>query len=155
MISTRMTFVQKFVTPLFIPLFFALVWWQGSAVRFDRTFDAFAVAAFAVSIVWYALVFWPAKVVRIDDNNLYVSNFMREATIPIADIESVSDFILSEPRRVSIKLKKPSEFGSTIIFLAKYRWYSGFDAHPIVDELTRLAAQKRGDFFPSMLNIPS
>lgn len=158
MISTRMTFVQKVLSPFFFPVVAAVLWWTGYWQGMYEFLGIFVIVGLIAPIVWYVFAVWPVKTVRIDDDNLYVSNFLREIKIPIADIESVSDLIFSEPRRVSIKLARPSEFGSTIVFLAKFRWYTGidarFDAHPIVDELNRLAAQKRGDFYPSMLNLP-
>lgn len=153
-ISTSLTFVQKVLSPIFFPLIWVVFWWLGYWSNYTQIFGLFAITAFIGSVGWYYLVGWSTKIVRIDDNNLYVSNFRREITIPIADIESVSDLVFSEPRRVTIKLRRPSEFGSTIVFLAKYRWYSGLDALPIVDELNRLAAGKRNEFYPSMLNLP-
>ena len=158
MISTRLTFVQKVLTPFFFPVVAALLWWTGYWQGMYEFLGIFVIVGLIAPIVWYVFAVLPVKTVGIDDDNLYVSNFLREITIPIADIESVTDLKLTEPRRVTIRLTKPSEFGSTIVFLAKCRWYAGIDArvdaHPIVDELNRLAAGKRDEFYPSMLNIP-
>ena len=154
LISSRLTFVQKFISPLVGLLIIGSFF--GSVLRTEPNigFFVFLFVAALIGGAFYFLTTWPAKVVHIDGENLYVSNYRREITIPLADIDGVSDFILSNPRTVTIKLKKPSEFGDKIVFIAQYRWIVGFDSHPIVDELTRLAAEKQGIFYPSMLNLP-
>ena len=74
-----------------------------------------------------------------DDRNLYVSNYRKEITVPISEIEEVREFLLSEPRRVTIRLRNPTEFGQNIRFLATYRAFAFLSPHPIVDELTQMA----------------
>ncbi len=89
---------------------------------------------------------WGLKWVAIDDANkrLYVSNYRKEISIPFSEIAHVSEFILSDPRRITIKLHHPTEFGQKIVFLSTYRfggWLAG--PHPIVKELQGLTSQQR------------
>jgi hypothetical protein len=91
--------------------------------------------AFLLSSVWMS---WPLKIVKIDDNNLYVSNYQKELTIPIAEISKVTEFIFSEPRRITIHLKTSTDFGQKIVFLGTYRFFAFFTPHPIVAELRKL-----------------
>ena len=54
----------------------------------------------------------------------------------------MNEFILSDPTRITIGLREPSEFGQKIVFLGTYRfggWLAG--SHPIVKELRALAAK--------------
>ena len=96
-----------------------------------------------IAFLFYTLLlFWPLKKVVIDDNNLYVSDFHTEITIPFSEIERVSEFVLSEPRRVTIRLKNPTRFGRKIVFLATYRAFAFFSSHPIVSELRELARRQ-------------
>ena len=132
-ISTLLTFPYKFISPIF------LVFWLFVVMEArDLVFLVFGVLIFGFN-VWLS---WGLKKISIDDNNLYVSNYRREITIPITEIDDVREFILSEPRRVTIHLKNPTEFGQKIIFLATYRWFAFLSPHPIVDELTQLAYRK-------------
>lgn len=82
------------------------------------------------------------KKVSIDDHNLYVSNYRTEITIPITEITDVREFLFSEPRRVTIHLRNPTEFGSKIIFLATYRAFAFLSPHPIVDELIQMSVRR-------------
>ena len=132
-ISTLLTFPYKFISPIF------LVFWLFVVMEArDLVFLVFGVLIFGFN-VWLS---WGLKKISIDDNNLYVSNYRREITIPITEIDDVREFILSEPRRVTIHLKNPTEFGQKIIFLATYRWFVFLSPHPIVDELIQMAYRK-------------
>lgn len=138
-ISSLTTFYVKFLSPIFFVLWTIIFMkmLQGTGGGFGEM--AFAVL-FAVVIVGTAFwMSWGLKKVRLDDRNLYVSNYLKEITVPISEIGEVSEFILYEPRRVTIHLRNPTEFGQKIVFLAKYRYFAFLSPHPIVDELTQMA----------------
>ena len=80
---------------------------------------------------------WGAKLKRVglDDKNLYVSNWIKEISIPLREIESVGHFQGGWP--VLVRLKTRSEFGCTIFFLATWKPIL-FSTHPIVEELRQL-----------------
>ncbi|HRI02761.1 MAG TPA: hypothetical protein PLL77_03365 [Pyrinomonadaceae bacterium] len=71
-----------------------------------------------------------------------VLNSRKEVSIPFSEIDDVSESIFSDPRRITIKLRNPTEFGQKIAFLGTYRFGGIFAGpHPIVAELQALAAQ--------------
>jgi hypothetical protein len=98
--------------------------------------------------IWHV---WAIKWVAIDQANrrLYVSNYRREIAIPYSEIASVSESKWTDPRRVTVCLHHPSEFGEKIVFLAKYRYDPFFGDHPIVAELNHLAASAAPKGWPS------
>ena len=139
-ISSLSTVYTKIVSPLLFP-----VW----MVLFFYLLPVGGVAETAVMGVFFAAIagafFWlhfPLKRVQVDDNNLYISNYLKEITVPLGEIENVTDFILSEPRRVTIHFRNETEFGRKIVFLAKYRAFAFMDGHPIVDELIQMSVRK-------------
>ena len=145
-ISSMLTALYKFVLPvLFVAGFFNVVIWRISNPVF---FVGLPLAAFLIPLVSLSFILWnygPAKKVLIDETNkrLYVSNYRKEIAIPFSEIASVSEFMLSDPTRVTIRLHSPSEFGQKIVFLATYRfggWLAG--SHPIVAELRGLVAER-------------
>lgn len=136
-ISSSLTFFYKFASfPLVAVwlIFFALF----GAIDDPGGAIPFAVFGLMIAGFWIWMS-WKLKKVSIDDRNLYVSNYRTEVTVPITDIEDVREFLLSEPRRVTIYLKQPTEFGSKIVFLATYRAFAFLSPHPIVDELIQMS----------------
>ena len=145
-ISSLLTFPHKFGFPaLFAVGFFNMLIWRGWAPSSLEDFPAIAV--YVMPIAFLAVTLWmfgPVKKVLLDEKNqrLYVSNYRKEISIPFSEIASVSEFIFSDPARITIRLRSPSEFGQKIVFLATYRfggWLAG--SHPIVEELRALAAR--------------
>jgi hypothetical protein len=99
-------------------------------------------------IVGIAFIYWSCirlKDVSVDDNFLYVSNYMKEISIPLSDIHDVTENIWVNIHPVTIHLKSPSEFGDKIIFMPKVRYFSFFSSHPVVGELKELARKKGMD----------
>jgi len=102
---------------------------------------------------WIFLFFWIAgsaflvwdaarlKFVSVDDDFLYVSNYLREIAIPLTDIYDVTENVWINTHPVTIHLKSPSEFGDKIVFMPKTR-FSLFSSHPVVKELKQLARSK-------------
>jgi hypothetical protein len=113
---------------------------DGNAKTLDPTMPPYFVPA--IGVVFVALSLWiglPAKKVSIHGDKLYVSNFRREIAVPVSEIVNVRGNILTDPQRITLYLRNPTEFGSKIIFLAKYRWFGRWSTHPIVEELLALA----------------
>jgi hypothetical protein len=92
-----------------------------------------------------AYLYWTCirlKAVSIDDDSLYVSNYIKEITIPLSSIYDVTENRLTNVHPVTIRLKSPSEFGNEVIFMPKVRVFSFFSSHPVVAELKELAGVK-------------
>jgi hypothetical protein len=158
-ISSLMTFYFKF---LLLPLYLLgiinfLFVFGPSDPLFDTRNIIFIVLYSAAFLGFYAWLGWPLKRVLLDDINkcLYISNYRKEITIPLSQIADVKDFVFSDPRRVTIYLRKPEirtqmtsplhagEFGNKIVFLVTYRFFGGWSTHPIVDELRQLSLTAR------------
>lgn len=96
-------------------------------------------------IMGIAFLYWTSmrlKAVNIDDEFLYVSNYLKEISIPLSNIDDVTENRWINIHPVKIHLKSPSEFGDKIIFMPKVRVFSFFSSHPVVAELQELARVK-------------
>jgi len=99
-------------------------------------------------LVWIsviAFIYWTCmilKAVSVDDDFLYVSNYIKEISIPLSNIEDVTENKWINIHPVTIHLKSPSEFGDKIIFMPKVRVFAFFSSHPVVAELRELARVK-------------
>ena len=113
----------------------------GDALKWVFLFIWVAGAAF---IGWNSV---RLKEVSVDDNFLYVSNYLKETAIPLSEIYDVTENMWLNIHPVTIHLKSPSEFGDKILFMPKSRFFAFFDFHhPVVDELKKLA-RSRARFF--------
>jgi hypothetical protein len=63
------------------------------------------------------------KRVRADARNIYVSNYIREVTIPLANIRDVTENRLMNWHPVKVHFGEPTSFGTTIVFMPKIRWF--------------------------------
>ncbi len=103
---------------------------------------------FAFLFAWLvgsALILWSSiglKEVSVDDHFLYVSNYLKEISIPLSDIYDVTENVWINIHPVTIHLKSPSEFGNKITFMPKTRFFAFFSSHPVVRELKVLAARR-------------
>jgi hypothetical protein len=75
------------------------------------------------------------KEVAIDENNLYVSNYINEISIPLTDVSDITENIWWNFHPITVHLKRRSEFGEKIIFMPKRAMLSFGGSHPIVDQL--------------------
>ena len=142
-LSSEWTFFYKFVTPVlwaglfayFILVMFAIT----GCFNFAGTFP-FAVLLIMTFLAcgWWFWISIRLKKVTLKDDLLLISNFQKQIEIPLSDIERVSGSILMNPELVWLHLTRPTEFGSKIVFMAKFRFFSGLTRHPVVEELERL-----------------
>ena len=91
------------------------------------------------SLVFAAGTYWWSsrlKWVSVDSENLYVSSWRKEVSIPLGEIESVYDVTAGYP--VFVRLKSASTFGCRIVFIATQHPFFMFSSHPIVADLNGL-----------------
>jgi len=96
----------------------------------------------AMWIVGSLFIIWSSgrlKRVRIDSNCLYVSNYLRELTIPLSSISSVTENRWLNIHPVTIHLHHVTEFGRKVTFMPKIRWSWSWSRHPVVAELRQLS----------------
>jgi hypothetical protein len=115
---------------------------------FDGSKGADAPIKWIILIMWvagFAFICWSSvrlKKVSVDDDFLYVSNFIKEISIPLSDIYDVTENVWVSIHPVTIHLKSQSEFGDKIVFMPTTRFFPFFSSHPVVSELKDLARSK-------------
>jgi hypothetical protein len=92
-------------------------------------------------LYWYGV---RLKRVEIDEQWLYVSNFLREIRIPLSDIEEITENRWVSTRPITVEFRHETEFGSRIVFMPRPRWWRLWRAHPVVGELEAATRRARG-----------
>lgn len=134
---------MKIVFPaIWIPL-----WGVGILSMFSGGFEGVdAATKWLFLIAWVvgcAFIYWSCirlKEVSVDDDFLYVSNYLKEISIPLSEIYDVTENMWLNSHPVTIHLQSPSEFGDKITFMPKVRLFSFLSSHPVVEELKELAS---------------
>lgn len=151
-LSSAQTFVMKIVFPIFwIVLFGAgmIAMWSGALHgRNGAPPPAIKWQFLCAWIIGSAFILWfsaALKRVRVDARNLYVSNYLREAAIPLRNIESVTENRWINVHPVTVHFRAPTEFGQKITFMPKVRFLAFWSSHPVVSELEQLAKSSRAE----------
>ena len=104
------------------------------------TANRFSLSGFPcfTGFAFFAFVYWicvPLKKVEMDDKFLYVSNFRKEIIVPLSEIHDVTEIVWINIHPVKIHFKSTTEFGDKIVFMPKFRMFSFFSSHPVVEKL--------------------
>jgi len=141
-LSSAWTLPAKFVFPVLWISGFGL----GTAFLWFNTFHPPAVIKCGLLGVWVigsAFILWACaglKQVRIDERQLFVSNYLRELCIPFSAVREVSQNRWLNIRPITIYFRDTTEFGDRATFMPKMRFAIRFwHVDPVVDELKRLA----------------
>jgi hypothetical protein len=94
-------------------------------------------------VLFRALVFGLVDEVWIDDDHLVVRNRGAEDRFPITNIVNVDGSFMTNPERITLTLRAPSQFGNEIAFSPPHRWWP-FGRHPVAKDLIRRAHQLDG-----------
>jgi len=145
-LSSAQTMLMKFFfSPLWIGLFGA----GTVAIWIDALDDT--KGSQPGDVKWIFLLVWIVgstmiwllsvriKRIEIDDSNLYISNYLREVSVPFDQIETVTEIRWTNPRQVIIHLRADTGFGRVVRFIPKVRFLGLFSAHPVVSDLLGLA----------------
>jgi hypothetical protein len=148
-LSSAWTFYFKFVFPV--------LWMSGfgTVIAFFDAFDAFhgrngelppPAIKFVFLGAWIAgavFYFWACrglKRVRVDAVHLFVSNYLKEVSIPFGAVREVRQNRWVNFRPITIYFRDATDFGDRATFIPKRRAAIRFwRVDPIVDELRRLA----------------
>ncbi len=134
-ISSAFTMLSKCVIPVMIVVLVIVeAWVMFSEDSLVVTLVVMPVSIIAIASLWLCV---PLKRVQIDDETLYISNYIRTIAVPFSEIESIKENKLFSTHPIWITLRNPTAFGKTIMFSPS--WCPPFSSHPIVDELRRLA----------------
>jgi hypothetical protein len=143
-LSCKSTFGDKFIWAPFVifgywPIALAFAWsrldWQGLVML--------AIPWSIVSVYFYCTLI-RLKKVTISGSKLIVSNYRKEISIDLSDIDSAGGSVFLNPEMVWINLKKETEFGKRIIFAPKQRSTfsicTGLTKHPLVAKLNSVCS---------------
>jgi len=104
----------------------------------DPNAIAFLIALIFGAIIFY-LFFGRLKKVSIDEQNLMISNFRRETTVPLSNFLRASGSIGGNIEIICLHFEQETEFGKSVIFMPPSRFFAGFSYHPLVQELNAIA----------------
>ncbi len=86
---------------------------------------------------------FPLKHVALGPTSLSVEGLRKKIEIPLSDVEAVSGSFATNPEIITLRLKRPCEFGVRIRFMPSMRFWR-FSPHPTVTMLSqRLASLRR------------
>jgi hypothetical protein len=144
-ISSAQTFLMKFVLPAFwIPTFGAVAWglllfptsWHSKS---GGPTPAFMGPLFTVTwLVGSAFIYWSCvrlKRVEMDDDSLYISNYLRQERVPLQDVASLSENRWMNIRPITVRFTRPTAFGSSIVFMPPAQLFRRTVPHPVIAEI--------------------
>ena len=138
-ISSAQTFITKFI----LPFAAAAALGVGIASARSRFLPIFIPAGVLVfgSIYWYYV---RLKKVAIDQDGLVISNYVREVRVPWRDVIKVTGNRWKKTHQVTVTFDRDIGFGTSIVFMPKFRFLWPGREHPIAQELRELMAVNRG-----------
>jgi hypothetical protein len=146
-LSSRLTFVTKIIFPIFwISAFGAgtFVMWAGKFT--DRQsapppieMKLAFLTAFIAGTLFFLWACIGLKEIRIDDRSIYISNYLKEISVPLGAIDDVTEYWWISPPLITLHFRYKTEFGNKVRFTPKRRPFMSWGAHPVVVELRRLA----------------
>jgi len=124
---------------LLVPGMFFLVALVGNIILLfseggeERFFFLFLTAATALLLRDASRLKW----VSVDENFIYASGWRKKIRIPLSAVESVDVSYMRNPKRITLLLNSPTEFGRKIVFLPQQqRWFESMrEGHPLAEEL--------------------
>ena len=149
-LSSRLTFVIKFLLPPFMFCTFGLLVFMSWNVYLRGGANSRLLAfACVVTVIWITISWmcwrWgvPVKHVQLIDSNLRVSNYLRHFDVPLTAIKRISEnrWINSNP--VTLEFDRHTLFGDSIMFMPTWRIYPMASPHPVLAELEQAVAQAR------------
>jgi hypothetical protein len=145
-LSSAWTFWTKFVLPVGFGLGAITFLWSNGLVDRNGATPPLQVK-FVLLSVWIpamALILWISaglKRVRMDERQLYLSNYVREIAVPFSAITDVRQNLWLNSRPVTIYFRDVTEFGDRATFMPKQRiqFWQFWRPDPVVNELKQLA----------------
>ncbi len=147
-LSSRATFLYKFIVPALWIGFFGgattLLFAAPGGLRDDPGVAQIRWAFLALFTIVTPILYWllvGLKTVALLDQSLEISNFSRSLRVPLRDVERVSGSVIVNPRVIWLDFRRPTEFGSRVVFMPPLRIFAGFRRDPLVEELRVLIAR--------------
>jgi len=145
-LSSRQTFFLKIVSPL--------AWVLGMGGLVVRLFATPGAWGFTHDVRWGLLAVWLIGVafaasslrfkrIRMDGTMLYVSNYLQEIEVPLADVAAVDENLWLKTHPVTIRLAHDTAFGDRLVFTPRAAWFRWWAPHPVVAEIRDAASRAR------------
>jgi hypothetical protein len=142
MLSSRLTFLYKFVLPVLWNVMFGLgvfailagVLQSKSGAPPPPVAKAFLVIVWAFGAAMWFLTVIPIKQVWLVGDGLRISSFRREISMPLADCVEVRSHRWSNPELVSVTFRRETAFGRGVRFMPPLRYWP-WGEHPVAIEL--------------------
>jgi hypothetical protein len=135
-LSSAWTFWTKFLFPAIWILAFGYVtfFWSGGPPQTNFVFLIVWIVG-TTSVLWFYV---GLKRVRMDERQLYVSNYIQEIHIPFSAITEVKQNRWINSRPITIYFRDATQFGDKVTFMPKQR-IQFWSVDPVVNELKQLA----------------
>jgi hypothetical protein len=137
-ISSAQTFITKFILPFVV----VGILTYGISLARSRAWLLFAPLGVLVvlSIYWYYV---RLKKVAVDSEGLVISNYVRQVRVPWRDIVKVTGSRWEKTHHVTVTFDRDIGFGTSIIFMPRFRFLGPGQEHPIAQELRDLMLTNR------------
>jgi hypothetical protein len=137
-ISSAQTFITKFILPFVVIGIIAYGFSRAGGRALPLVAPLGVVVV--VSIYWYYV---RLKKVSIDSDGLVISNYTRELRVPWRDIVKVTGSRWEKTHHVTVTFDRDTSFGTSIIFMPKFRFLWPGQEHPVAQELRDLMLANR------------
>ena len=137
-ISSAQTFITKFILPFVV----VGILTYGLSLAGTRVLPILAPVGVlvAASIYWYYV---RLKKVAVDADGLVISNYVREVRVAWRDIIKITGSRWEKTHHVTVTFDRDIGFGTSIVFMPKFRFLWPGQEHPIAQELRELMSMKR------------
>jgi hypothetical protein len=80
-------------------------------------------------------VWMPLKRIRMDDESLYISNYLTEIIVPLENVAEVTENRWLGIHPLTMRFRSRTQFGSRVKFMPNIRWFDFWSPHPAVEEI--------------------
>ena len=134
-LSISVTIIFKFIIPIF---WFFIVGYYVFGLYLTKDKYFFHILSIWILFLIYLYIYhFSLKVVQMDNDHLYISNYLKTIKVHISAIKDVNDDYYTRPPKVKITFNDKTEFGKYIYFIPiPYRDKQSYE-HTVVLELKK------------------
>lgn len=160
-LSSRQTFLMKVVFPLVWSSAFAtgtiamfLTDTRSTQGNLDRSASRLRTGPtppemkwgfLAMTLAGTALLYWGGmrlKRVAISGRSFVISNYLTTIQVPLSELDRVTENRWLNTHPVTLHFRRPTAFGTSVVFMPKIRWFGLFSSHPVVEDIRAAVAMK-------------
>lgn len=145
LLSSRLTFFYKRVFPavwiIAVGIVTLLLWicdYKGASLF--KWFFLICLFGGSIYLRWFSD---RLKAVSLQGEQLVVSDYRTEETIPFHQIDEVTETRIWNPKLIKLRLNRPGRWGDEIVFIAPLRLQFIFSNHPLARELRDMISKTR------------